>query len=64
MFRDIRAKEAAQNKLEKLRQGSRTVTDYWSEFRLLATYAEFEDETNKRLFLKGISSKLQGFWAQ
>jgi hypothetical protein len=64
MFGDIGAKEAAQNKLEKLRQGSRTMTDYWNEFRLLATDAEFEDGTNKRLLLKGMSSKLQEFWAQ
>ncbi len=30
MFGDIGAKEAAQNKLEKLRQGSRTMTEYWN----------------------------------
>lgn len=64
MFGDIGAKEAAQNKLEKLRQGSRTMTDYWNEFRLLATDAEFEDGTNKRLLLKGMSTKLQEYWAQ
>ena len=64
MFGDIGAKEAAQNKLEKLRQGSRTMTDYWNEFRLLATDAEFEDGTNKRLLLKGMNSKLQEYWAQ
>jgi hypothetical protein len=64
MFGDIGAKEAAQNKLERLRQGSRTMTDYWNEFRLLATDAEFEDGTNKRLLLKGMSSKLQEYWAQ
>ncbi len=64
MFGDIGAKEAAQNKLEKLRQGSRTMTDYWNEFRLLATDAEFEDGTNKRLLLKGMTSKLQEYWAQ
>jgi hypothetical protein len=64
MFGDIGAKEAAQNKIQKLRQGSRTMTDYWNEFLLLATDAEFGDGTNKRLLLKGMSSKLQEFWAQ
>ena len=40
------------------------MTDYWNEFRLLATDAEFEDGTNKRLLLKGMTSKLQEYWAQ
>ena len=40
------------------------MTDYWNEFRLLATNAEFEDGTNKRLLLKGMTSKLQEYWAQ
>lgn len=62
-FGDIDAKETARNRLEKMRQGNRTMTDHWNEFRLVSTDAEYDDATLGRLLLRGISKALQDAWA-
>ena len=62
-FGDIDAKEAARNELEKMKQRGQSMTDYWNNFRLVATDAEFDDATLGRLLLKGINRDLQEAWA-
>jgi hypothetical protein len=61
-FGDPDAKEAARNRLENMTQGTRSVSQFWTQFRLVATDAEFGDETLGRIFLKGLTSKLQDQW--
>ena len=62
-FGDINAKESARNKLERMKQRTMTMTDYWNEFRLVSTDAEYDDATLGRLLLKGINKTLQDAWA-
>ena len=62
-FGDIDAKVAARNRLEKMKQYGKTMTDYWNKFRLVAMDTEFDDATLGRLLLRGINKILQDTWA-
>jgi hypothetical protein len=56
------AKGEARIKLKNLKQGSRSVTEYWSEFRLIASEAELDDSTSEEWLLTGMSRELQDAW--
>jgi len=45
-----------------MRQGKRTVTEYWNDFRLMASEAESEDSTGGELLLGGMVAELQNAW--
>lgn len=62
-FGDVDARETARNKIEKIKQGSRNVTDFWNELRLLATEAEYDEATLGRAFLRGLHEEIQNAWA-
>ena len=45
-----------------MKQGKRTVTEYWNEFRLVASEAELDDSTGGELLLRGMITQLQNAW--
>jgi len=45
-----------------MKQGKRSVTEYWNEFRLLARQAELDDSTGGKLLLGGMNTELQNAW--
>src|ERR1700712_2379858 len=61
-FGVIDAKGEARIKLKNMKQGKRSVTEYWNEFRLVASEAELDDSTGGELLLGGMSTELQNAW--
>jgi len=45
-----------------MKQGKRSVTEYWNEFRLVASAAELDDSTGGELLLGGMIAELQNTW--
>jgi len=45
-----------------MKQGKRSVTEYWNEFRLVASEAELDDSTGGELLLGGMITELQNAW--
>jgi len=45
-----------------MKQGKRSVTEYWKEFRLVASEAESDDSTGGELLLGGMNPELQNAW--
>jgi len=45
-----------------MKQGKRSVTGYWNEFRLAASEAELDDSTGGELLLGGMIAELQKAW--
>jgi len=45
-----------------MKQGKRSITEYWNQFRLLASEAELEDSTGRELPLGGMNTELQNAW--
>ena len=63
-FADVDAENSARTKIESMTQGLKTFTDYWNEFRLTATEANYDDKTMQRLLLKGSNRVILDAWAQ
>jgi len=61
-FGVIDAKREARIWLKNMRQGKRSVTEYWNEFRLVASEAELDDSTGGELLLGGMITELQNAW--
>jgi len=57
-FSLIDAKGEARIRLKNMRQGKRSVTEYWNEFRLVASEAELDDSTGGELLLGGMIAEL------
>jgi len=45
-----------------MKQGKRSVTEYWNKFRLVASEAELDDSTGGELLLGGMITELQNAW--
>jgi len=45
-----------------MKQGKRSVTEYWNEFRLVASEAELDDSTGGELVLGGMIAERQNAW--
>jgi len=58
----IDAKGEARIRLKNMKQGKRSVTEYWNEFRLVASEGESEDSTGGELLLGGMITELQNAW--
>jgi len=54
--------EEARIKVKNMKQGKRSVTEYWNEFRLGASGAEQDDSTGGELLLGGMNTGLQNAW--
>jgi len=55
----IDAKGEAKITLKNMKQGKRSITDYWNAFRLVASQAELEDSTRGEVLLGGMITELQ-----
>jgi len=49
-------------RLKNMKQGKRSVTESWNEFRLVASEAELDDSTGGELLLGGMIAELQNAW--
>jgi len=58
-FGVINAKGEARIRLRNMKQGKRSVTEYWNEFRLVASEGELDDTTGGELVLGGMVTELQ-----
>ena len=63
-FADVDAENTARTKIESMTQGVKTFTDYWNEFRLTATEANYDDKTMQRLLFRGSNRVILDAWAQ
>jgi len=45
-----------------MKQGKRSVTEYWNEFCLVATEAELDDSTGGELLLGGMVAESENTW--
>ena len=45
-----------------MKQGKRSVTEYWNEFCLVVSEAELDDSTGGELLLGGMTTELQNAW--
>jgi len=61
-FGVIDAKGEARIRLKNMKQGKRSVTEYWNEFRLVASEAELDNSTSGELLLGGMITELQNAW--
>jgi len=61
-FGVIDVKGEARIRLKNMKQGKRSVTEYWNEFRLVASEAELDDSTGGELLLGGMIAELQNAW--
>jgi len=61
-FGVIDAKGEARIRLKNMKQGKRSVTEYWNEFRLVAREAELDDSIGGELLLGGMIAELQNAW--
>jgi len=62
-FGVIDTKGEARIRLKNMKQGKRSVTEYWNQFRLVASAAELDDSTGGELLLGGMIADLQNAWA-
>jgi len=58
-FGVIDAKGEARMKLKNMKQGKRSVTEYWNKFGLVASEAKVDYSTGGELLLQGINMELQ-----
>jgi len=61
-FGVIDAKGEARIREQNMKQGKRSVTEYWNEFWLVASEAELDDSTGAELLLGGMITELQNAW--
>jgi len=61
-FGVIDAKGEERIRLKNMKQGKRSVTEYWNEYRLVASKAELHDSTGGELLLAGMIIELQNAW--
>jgi len=61
-FGVIDVKGEARIRLKNMKQGKRSVTEYWNEFRLVASEAELDDSTGGELLLGEMVPELQNAW--
>jgi len=61
-FGVIDAKGEARIRLKNMKQGKQSVTEYWNEFRLVASEAELDDSTGGERLLGAMIAELQNAW--
>ena len=61
-FGVIDAKGEARITLKNMKQGRRSMTEYWNEFRLVASETGLDDSTASEWLLGGMNSELQNTW--
>jgi len=61
-FGVIDTKGEAGFRIKNMKQGKRSVREYWNEFRLVAREAELDNSTGGELLLGGMITELQNTW--
>ena len=61
-FGEIGEQGAARAKLMRMPQGSKGATEYWNEYRLIASQTGMEDATLSYHLMKGFKTELQDAW--
>jgi len=61
-FGVIDAKGEARIRLKNMKEGKRSVTEYWNQFRLVASEAELDNSTGGELLPEGMIPELQNTW--
>ena len=61
-FGVIDAKGEARITLKNMKQGKKSMTEYWNEFRLVASETGLDDSTAGEWLLGGMNPKLQNAW--
>ena len=61
-FGIIDRKGEARNRPKNMTPGKRTMTEYWSELRLVSSEAELDDATEGEWLLAGMTTALQNAW--
>ena len=63
-FAEVDAENTPRTKIESMTQGVKTFTDYWNEFRLMATEANYDNKTMQILLIRGSNRVILDAWAQ
>jgi len=61
-FGVIDTKGEGRIRLKNIKQGKRSVTEYWNEFRIVASEAKLDDSTGGELLQGGMIAELQNAW--
>jgi len=61
-FGVIDAKGEVRIRVKNMKQGKRSVVEYWNEFRLVASEAELDSSTGGELLQGGMITELQNAW--
>jgi len=61
-FGPVNARDEARAKIRKLKQGQSSMTDYWNEFRLIASTAQMDGATMSEFLITGMRKELQQAW--
>jgi len=61
-FGPVNARDEARAKIRKLKQGQSSMTDYWNDFRLIASTAQMDGATMSEFLIAGINKELQQAW--
>jgi len=61
-FGPVNARDEARAKIRKLKQGKSSMTDYWNDFRLIASTAQIDNATMSEFLIGGMKKELQQAW--
>jgi len=61
-FGPVNARDEARAKIRKLKQGQASMTDYWNDFRLIASTAQMDGATMSEFLIAGMKKELQQAW--
>jgi len=61
-FGPVNARDEARTKIRKLKQGQSSMTDYWNDFRLIASTAQMDGTTMSEFLIAGMKRELQQAW--
>jgi len=53
-FGPVNARDEARAKIRKLKQGKLSMTDYWNDFRLIASTAQMDNATMSEFLIAGM----------
>jgi len=61
-FGPVNARDETRAKIRKLKQGQSSMTDYWNDFRLIASTAQMDGATMSEFLIAGMKKELQQAW--
>jgi len=61
-FGPVNARDEPRAKIRKLRKGQFSMTDYWNDFRLIASTAQMDGATMSEFLIAGMKKELEQVW--